>query len=81
MTDKSNKDTKMYNLILAHFREFQAWPTHEQLCNYASLATKTVKGILRTLKSDGYIETDYSLNVTGCAFMRTNWLSKPILAA
>jgi hypothetical protein len=81
MADKSNKQTRMYNLILAHFREFQAWPTHEQLCNLANIAIKTVKGIIRDLKTDGYIEADYSLNVTGCPFVRTNWLTKSIMAA
>ena len=81
MVDKSNKDTKMYNLILAYYKENKEWPSNRHLCNSANLAIKTVKGIIRALKSDGYIETDYSLNVTGCAFMRTSWLSKPILAA
>jgi DNA-binding IclR family transcriptional regulator len=81
MTDKSNKETRMYNLILAYYNENKEWPSNSHLCNSANLAIKTVKGILRTLKSDGYIETDYSLNVTGCAFMGTRWLSKPMLAA
>ena len=78
---KANKETKMYNLIIAYYKKHKQWPSKRHLCNSTRLAIKTVTGILRILKADGYIETDYSLNVIGCPFVRTNWLTKSIRAA
>jgi len=76
MSAQSNKETYMYELINSYYKRHRQWHSNAHLCNAAGLAIKTVTGTLRALQSDGHTETDCSLNITGYAFVRANWLAK-----
>jgi len=56
-------------------------PSKQYLAKFMGIEVKVLEVRLRSLRMDGHIETDYSLNIIGCPFTRINWITRPILAS
>lgn len=72
---------KLYREIVRHIKSNKDMPSKQYLAKFMKIEIKVLEVRLRSLRMDGHIETDYSLNITGCPFTRINWITKPILAS
>lgn len=78
---QSVKESTMYSMILDYYEKERIFPSVRHLANITGLKTKSVTGILRSLRMDGYIEQGKYHEITGLPLMRTNWLTKSIRVA